>query len=54
MLRPKISCFENSVDPDQLASVKPVDLDQHCFPSALKYMLIDWDHAKQLNKIWEV
>ena len=23
--------MENSVDPDQLASEKPADLDQHCF-----------------------
>ena len=26
-----ILCFENSVDQDQLASEKPVDLDFHCF-----------------------
>ena len=31
MLSPDISCFENSVDPDQLASEKPADQDQHCF-----------------------
>ena len=24
--------FENSVDPDQLASEKPADQDPHCFP----------------------
>ena len=24
--------FENSVDPDQLASQKPADQDPHCFP----------------------
>ena len=24
--------IKNSVDPDQLASMKPADLDQHCFP----------------------
>ena len=28
--RAYISCFENSVDPDQLASQKPADLDPHC------------------------
>ena len=27
-----ISYFDNSVDPDQLASQKPADLDLHCFP----------------------
>ena len=27
-----ISCFENSVDPDQLASEKPADQGPHCFP----------------------
>ena len=26
-----ISCFENSVDSDQLASKKPADQDPHCF-----------------------
>ena len=26
-----ISCFENSVDPDQLASKKPADQDLHYF-----------------------
>ena len=25
------SKYEDSVDPDQLASLKPADLDQHCF-----------------------
>ena len=28
-------CFENSEDPDQLASEKPADLDPHCFPICL-------------------
>ena len=54
MLSPKISCFETSVDPDQLASEKPADLNQHCFTLSTKYMLINWDHVKQLNKIGEV
>ena len=27
----KYSVFENSVDPDQLASLKPADQDPHCF-----------------------
>ena len=29
------SCFENSVDPDQLASKKPADQDPYCFPLSL-------------------
>ena len=29
------SCFENSVDPDQLASEKQADQDPHCFPFCL-------------------
>ena len=32
--------MENSVDPDQLASEKPVDLDLHCFENR-KYNLVD-------------
>ena len=32
------SHFENSVDPDQLASQKPADQDPHCFQLASKYM----------------
>ena len=30
-----LSGFENSVDPDQLASEKPADQDPHCFPLCL-------------------
>ena len=30
MLNKDISCSENNVDPDQLASQKPADLDPHC------------------------
>ena len=32
VLNQGISNFENSVDPDQLASEKPADQDPHCFP----------------------
>ena len=35
-----ISRFENTVDPDYLASEKPARQDLHCFSSACKYMLI--------------
>ena len=37
MLGPDISCFENNVDPDQLASRKSTDQDPHCFLPACKY-----------------
>ena len=37
------SDFENSVDPDQLASKKPADQDQHCFQLCL------YIHAKYRN-----
>ena len=40
MLNMDIFSFKNSVDPDQLASEKPADLDLHCFPSVCKYILI--------------
>ena len=30
-----ILCFKNSVDPYQLASEKPADMDLHCFPLCL-------------------
>ena len=38
MLILDVSCYENNVDPDQLASQKPADLDLHClsFHSACK------------------
>ena len=36
MLITNISCLENSVDLDKLAS-KPADLDLHCFPFACKW-----------------
>ena len=41
-----ISCYENSVDPDQLASEKPADQDLHFFHSACKFVLvINWGSA---------
>ena len=30
-IRSDITCLENSVDPNQLASEKPADQDTHCF-----------------------
>ena len=32
LLSPDMPAFANSVDPDQLASMKPTDLDLHCLP----------------------
>ena len=32
---------ENSVDPDQLASHKPADLDLHCFQNRI-YTILAW------------
>ena len=40
MLNADLSCFKNSVDPDQLASQKPADQDPHFFPQMLKTILI--------------
>ena len=36
MLKPDISRFESSVDPDQLASEKPADQDLQYFPLCLE------------------
>ena len=33
-----ISCYEDSLDPNQLASEKLADQDTHCFPIACKYI----------------
>ena len=35
MLSLDLSCLENSVNPDQLASEKPANPDAHCFPFKL-------------------
>ena len=40
MLSTVISCFENNVDPDQLASEKPADQDLHCFPMLIPGILL--------------
>ena len=38
-----ISCFENNVDPDQLASRKPADQDPHCFQHCLYMHTYNWN-----------
>ena len=40
LLKSDISCFGNSVEPDQLASEKPADQDPYCLNSTCKYMQI--------------
>ena len=52
MLNLYISCSENSVDPDQLASEKPADQDPHCFPlRSSEYMLISFNWGKMERSI---
>ena len=50
MLSLDISCYKNRVDPDQLASEKPADLDSHCFPLRLKKHANHWNSAKYMDK----
>ena len=45
MLNSDISCFENSVDPDQLASEKQADEDLHCFPHCWQICVNKWKSA---------
>ena len=40
MLTELISCFENNVDQDKLASDKPADQNLNCFHSTCKHMLL--------------
>ena len=42
MLNPDLFCFENIVDPNQLASLKPADQDPHCFPLCLSIHANNW------------
>ena len=39
------SAFANSVDPDQLASEKPTDLDLHCLPLSM------WIYINNLDQV---
>ena len=52
LLNLDISCSENSVDPDQLASRKPADQDLHCF-LICKSMLIKGIKHSDRKKIRE-
>ena len=50
MLNLDMSCFENIVDPDQLASEKPADQGPYCFfNSAFKYMLPGTQHVNWIK-----
>ena len=42
---PKFIFFENTVDPDQMASAKPSGLDPQRFPPGLKMNTYDWNAA---------
>ena len=48
MVNLDISCFQNSVDLDQLASEKPADQGPHCFP-VLIYLYILETGILQVN-----
>ena len=48
-----ISCFVNSVDPDQLASKKSADQDAHCFPLCKQIHANKWNPASYFGKIGE-
>ena len=49
ILNPNISYSENSVDPDQLASKKPADLEPHFFPLCLLMHAYDWNSLRLLD-----
>ena len=42
---PDLSFFENTEEPDQIASDKASDQDRHCFPVWLKRHACNWDAA---------
>ena len=50
MLNLDIAHFENSVDPDQLASEKPADLNPHCLPLCLPIYANNWNPVSSLDK----
>ena len=52
MVNSDISCFENSVDPDQLASRKPADQDLYCFQLYLSKHANNWYTVNNLDKNW--
>ena len=45
LLNPDMPCFANRVDPDQLASKKPNDLDLHCLPFSM------WININNLDQV---
>ena len=55
MLNTDISHFENRVDPDQLASQKPAELEPHCFHYILiniymYFLILNWNPLSLLDK----
>ena len=53
-MKSEIHSFENSVDPDQLASKKrPADQDPHCFAYKLQFIIINQnDEVKICNSFF--
>ena len=51
LLKMDIFSLENSVDPDQLASKKPADLDPHCFPCSLRIL---YNLAEKQISMWHI
>ena len=45
LLNPIYPAFANSVDPDQLASKKPTDLDLHCLPFSMQIYINNLDQV---------
>ena len=43
--------FENTLDPDQMASYKATDLDLHCFLLCLKTHAYNWNVADLQDKL---
>ena len=43
LLNPGMSCFANNVDPDQLASEEPTDLDLYCLPLSMQIYINNLD-----------
>ena len=50
MPMPDISCYENSVDPDQLASDKPADQGLLCFQLCLINNAYYWNSDSLMDK----
>ena len=58
LLNPDIPSLCNNVDPDQLASEKPTDLDLHCLPISIRIYINNLDQviwlAEILKRVWHL